>query len=299
MLSRLLQRVLYTVPVIWLVVSLVFLLIHLVPGDPIAQMLGEGAPAADIAATRHAYGLDAPLGDQYIRYWKGVLHGDLGRSIRYNQTVTRLIATRYPYTLRLTLASLLIAILLSIPAGVRSARPPQSLGRPPALSRQPVRPVIPQLRAGPHPDLVFCHQTRMAPSLRRGLVCQPRSAGPHHGQRPRCHPHPHGAHFDARRTQSGLHPHRPRQGFARAHGRLPPRPAQRDDPRTNRARPAVRRAARRRHRHRKDFLLARHRPPHRRRYLESRLFSGARLHPGDRPDLRRCELSDGCAVFGG
>ena len=56
MLSRVLQRVLYTLPVYWLVVSLVFLLIHLVPGDPIAQMLGEGAPAADIAATRHAYG---------------------------------------------------------------------------------------------------------------------------------------------------------------------------------------------------------------------------------------------------
>ena len=64
----LLQRVLYTLPVIWLVVSLVFLLIHLVPGDPIQQMLGEGAPPGDIAATRHAYGLDAPLGEQYIHY---------------------------------------------------------------------------------------------------------------------------------------------------------------------------------------------------------------------------------------
>lgn len=112
----------YTLPVIWLVVSLVFLMIHLVPGDPIAQMLGEGAPAADIAATRHLYGLDAPLSEQYLHYWKGVLHGDLGRSIRYNQTVTRLIAQRYPYTLRLTLASLLVAVILSIPAGVRSAR---------------------------------------------------------------------------------------------------------------------------------------------------------------------------------
>ena len=122
MLSRLLQRVLYTLPVIWLVVSLVFLLIHLVPGDPIAQMLGECAPASDIASTRHAYGLDAPLSEQYFHYWKGVLHGDLGRSIRYNQTVTKLIAQRYPYTLRLTLASLFVAILLSIPAGVRSAR---------------------------------------------------------------------------------------------------------------------------------------------------------------------------------
>jgi ABC-type dipeptide/oligopeptide/nickel transport system permease component len=87
-------------------------------------MLGEGAPAADIAATRHAYGLDAPLSDQYIHYWKGVLHGDLGRSIRYNQTVTKLLAQRYPYTVALTFASLLIAIALSLPAGVYSAQHP-------------------------------------------------------------------------------------------------------------------------------------------------------------------------------
>ena len=113
---------LYTLPVIWLVVSFVFLLIHLVPGDPIQQMLGEGAPAADIAATRHLYGLDVPLGEQYVRYWEGVLHGNLGRSIRYNQSVTRLILQRYPYTLQLTLASLFVAIVLSIPAGIRSAR---------------------------------------------------------------------------------------------------------------------------------------------------------------------------------
>src|SRR5579885_3247277 len=104
MLRQLGSRIFYTLPVIWLVVSVVFLLIHLCPGDPIQQMLGEGAPAADIAATRHAYGLDAPLGQQYVRYWKGVVHGDLGRSIRYNQTVSKLIAQRYPYTLRLTLA---------------------------------------------------------------------------------------------------------------------------------------------------------------------------------------------------
>jgi len=106
------------------VVSLVFLLIHLVPGDPVAQMLGEGAPAADIAATRHAYGLDAPLGEQYIRYWKGVLHGDLGKSIRFNQSVTKLLEQRYPYTVMLTFASLFVAILLAFPAGVYSAQHP-------------------------------------------------------------------------------------------------------------------------------------------------------------------------------
>ncbi|HKN35208.1 MAG TPA: nickel ABC transporter permease [Terriglobales bacterium] len=122
MLRYLSQRLLYTIPVVWLVVSLVFLLIHFVPGDPIQQMLGEGAPAADIEAARHAYGLDAPIRTQYLNYWKGVLHGDLGPSIRYNQSVSGLIAQRYPYTLQLTAASLLVAILLSIPAGVRSAR---------------------------------------------------------------------------------------------------------------------------------------------------------------------------------
>jgi len=115
-------RLLYTLPVIWLVVSAVFLLIHVVPGDPIQQMLGEGAASADLQAARHAYGLDVPLGSQYVRYWRGVLHGDLGRSLRFDQSVTSLITQRYPQTIKLTLASLVFALLLAIPAGVRSAR---------------------------------------------------------------------------------------------------------------------------------------------------------------------------------
>jgi len=122
MLRYLSLRVVYTLPAVWLVVSIVFLLIHLVPGDPILQMLGEGAPAADVEATRHLYGLDLPLGEQYLHYWKGVLRGDLGPSLRFNQSVSKMIAQRYPYTLELTLASLLVAIVLSIPAGVRSAQ---------------------------------------------------------------------------------------------------------------------------------------------------------------------------------
>jgi len=122
MIRYLIQRVLYTLPVVWLVVSVVFLLIHIVPGDPIQQMLGEGAASVDIAATRHAYGLDVPLATQYMRYWRGVARGDLGRSLRFDQNVTPLILQRYPATLKLTVAALLFALLLSIPAGVRSAR---------------------------------------------------------------------------------------------------------------------------------------------------------------------------------
>jgi len=117
----LLKRLLYILPVIWLVVSMVFLLIHLVPGDPVQQMLGEGATPADLSALRHQYGLDVPLGTQYVRYWQGVFHGDLGRSLRLNDSVSHLVLTRYPYTLELTIAALILALLLAIPAGVLAA----------------------------------------------------------------------------------------------------------------------------------------------------------------------------------
>ena len=110
-----------TLPVIWVVVSVVFLLIHLVPGDPIVQMLGEGATAADVSVLRHAYGLDAPLGVQYARYWRGVLHADLGQSLRLHDSVLHLVAQRYPYTLELTLAALAIGLLAAIPMGILSA----------------------------------------------------------------------------------------------------------------------------------------------------------------------------------
>ncbi len=116
-----LRRILLTLPVLWVVVSVVFLLIHLVPGDPIVQMLGEGATASDISALRHSYGLDAPLSQQYTHYWHGLLHADLGQSLRLHDSVTHLILQRYPYTLALTIAALLIGIATAVPAGIWSA----------------------------------------------------------------------------------------------------------------------------------------------------------------------------------
>jgi ABC-type dipeptide/oligopeptide/nickel transport system permease component len=119
--KSILTRVLLTLPVVWVVVSLVFLLIHLVPGDPVQQMLGDGATAADLTQLRHQYGLDQPLGMQYLHYWRDVLHGDLGRSIRLNDSVTHLIAMRYPYTIQLTVAALILGLLLAVPAGIAAA----------------------------------------------------------------------------------------------------------------------------------------------------------------------------------
>src|SRR5450432_1452013 len=112
MLRYLSLRVLYTLPVVWLVVSLVFLLIHLVPGDPVLAMLGEGATPADIDALRHQYRLDQTLWQQYLHYWNGVLHGNLGDSIRLHDSVAHLVAQRYPYTLALTVAALGIGLVL-------------------------------------------------------------------------------------------------------------------------------------------------------------------------------------------
>jgi peptide/nickel transport system permease protein len=119
--KSILTRLALTIPVVWLVVSLVFLLIHLVPGDPILQMLGDGATPADLTALRHQYGLDQPLWKQYLHYWNGVVHGDLGSSIRLHDSVAHLISARYPYTLALTLTALGLGLALALPAGILAA----------------------------------------------------------------------------------------------------------------------------------------------------------------------------------
>jgi peptide/nickel transport system permease protein len=119
--KQILTRLALTVPVVWLVVSLVFFLIHLVPGDPVQQMLGDGATAADTEALRHQLGLDQTLGRQYLHYWTGVLHGDLGSSIRLHETVANLIAARYPFTMALAGSALALALVLALPAGLLAA----------------------------------------------------------------------------------------------------------------------------------------------------------------------------------
>jgi peptide/nickel transport system permease protein len=119
--KQILTRLVLTLPVVWLVVSLVFVLIHLVPGDPILQMLGESATPADVGALRHEYRLDETLGSQYLHYWNGVLHGDLGSSIRLHDSVAHLVSQRYPYTLALTLAALFFGLALALPAGIAAA----------------------------------------------------------------------------------------------------------------------------------------------------------------------------------
>jgi len=114
-------RLLFALPALWLIVTMVFLLAHIVPGDPVQQMLGEGARAQDLQQLRHALGLDIPIATQYVRYLTGVVHGNLGESFRFRAPVTSVILEHYPATLELAIVSLLICAGIGIPAGLLAA----------------------------------------------------------------------------------------------------------------------------------------------------------------------------------
>jgi ABC-type dipeptide/oligopeptide/nickel transport system permease component len=120
-LRYLLRRLLLTIPVLIGVATLVFSLIHLVPGDPVQAMLGESASPDDLARLRDRLGLNRPLYVQYGAFVTGALAGDLGTSLRTNQPVTEAIAERMPATFELAAASMFVAILIAIPLGIIAA----------------------------------------------------------------------------------------------------------------------------------------------------------------------------------
>ena len=121
MLRFLLRRLLLTGPVLLGVATLVFSLIHLVPGDPVQAMLGESASPQDIAQLRTRLGLDRPLYIQYASFMKQAATGDLGASLRTNQPVTTLIAERLPATFELAIAAMIVAIVIALPLGIIAA----------------------------------------------------------------------------------------------------------------------------------------------------------------------------------
>src|SRR5271163_5120029 len=114
-------RLLFALPAVWLIITLVFLLVHIVPGDPVQQMLGEGARAEDLQQLRHTLGLDMSVSAQYRHYLAGVVHGDLGESFRFQEPVTRVVLSHYPATLELAICALLVCAAIGIPAGLLAA----------------------------------------------------------------------------------------------------------------------------------------------------------------------------------
>jgi peptide/nickel transport system permease protein len=115
------RRLALTLPVLLGVATLVFSLIHLIPGDPAQAMLGEAAPQADVEELRRRLGLDRPLIEQYGAFLTGLVQGDLGTSLRTGQPVTSQILERMPATFELAAAAMLVAICVSIPLGIAAA----------------------------------------------------------------------------------------------------------------------------------------------------------------------------------
>jgi ABC-type dipeptide/oligopeptide/nickel transport system permease component len=115
------RRLIGAVPVLLGISFIVFLLMHLAPGDPVYLLLGENATPDDVARVRHEWGLDQPLLAQYWQFISRALVGDFGRSLKFGEPVMKLVLERLPATVELASVSLIVAVLISIPIGVYSA----------------------------------------------------------------------------------------------------------------------------------------------------------------------------------
>lgn len=121
MLKTILRRILQLIPILFIVVTFIFIITRMVPGDPAAVMLGPQASVESVQELREELGLNKSVGEQYVNYLKGIMHGDFGKSYYYNEPVIKLILERFPNTLLLSIASIIIAILIGIPVGIISA----------------------------------------------------------------------------------------------------------------------------------------------------------------------------------
>jgi peptide/nickel transport system permease protein len=121
MTQYIIRRLVQMIPITFGILTLVFSLIHLIPGDPAIQIAGENARPEDVQQVRHALGLDQPLGKQYVNYLASILHGDLGRSFQTNESVAIQIRQRYPATIQLAFGAMLVALLVAFPLGIISA----------------------------------------------------------------------------------------------------------------------------------------------------------------------------------
>ncbi len=164
------RRILMAVPVLFGVATLVFSLIHLVPGDPAQAMLGEGASPQDVAVLRARLGLDKPLPVQYGRFMTGLVQGDLGHSLRTGQPVGASIVERMPATIELALASMVIAVVLSIPLGVAAAVRHGTAIDHGAMAAALVGVSMPNFWLGPLLAIAFSVQLGWLPVSGRGTI---------------------------------------------------------------------------------------------------------------------------------
>jgi len=168
MIAYLIKRIASLIPVALGVATLTFALIHLVPGDPVIAMLGDSAAPADIEGLRHQLGLDRPLGAQYLTFLADLARGDLGQSISARVPVAALIRERFPATLELSGAGLLVAILIAFPLGMIAGAKPGGAADVGAMGFAIIGISIPHLYLGPLLMIVFSLHLGWLPLTGRG-----------------------------------------------------------------------------------------------------------------------------------
>src|SRR4051812_25122562 len=168
MVRYLVRRLLLTIPVLLGVATLVFALIHFIPGNPAQAILGEGATQEEVAQLRTRLGLDRPLIVQYGAFLKGVMRGDLGQSLRNGQPVTAQILQRMPATAQLALASMAVAVLVALPLGIIAAVWKGTWIDHGAMTLSLVGISIPNFWLGPLMAIVFAVQLGWLPVGGRG-----------------------------------------------------------------------------------------------------------------------------------
>jgi peptide/nickel transport system permease protein len=163
-----LRRLAALIPVALGVATLTFAIIHMVPGDPVIAMLGENAAPADVAGMRHRLGLDRPLWAQYVSFLGGIAEGNLGDSFSYRKAVMTLIEERFPATLELAGAGLLLAILIAFPLGLIAGANPGGAGDVGAMGFAVLGISVPHIYLGPLLMILFSLHLRLLPLTGRG-----------------------------------------------------------------------------------------------------------------------------------